>query len=105
MEKIMLLVALAGVQAKGDHFGILGLRRSASKRDIRLQYRALALEVHPDKNRQSGATDAFHILNDAFREVSLRVANISIAVSTTLMVLVHGLLALPFLARFRSAWT
>lgn len=56
------------IKAKGDHFGILGLRRSASKRDIRLQYRALALEVHPDKNRQSGATDAFHILNDAFRE-------------------------------------
>eukprot|EP00873_Tetraselmis_striata_P041844 jgi/Tetstr1/462108/TSEL_007176.t1 len=56
------------IQAKGDHFGILGISRSASKRDIRMKYRGLALEVHPDKNKQAGATDAFHMLNDAFRE-------------------------------------
>lgn len=34
-----------------------------------MKYRGLALEVHPDKNKQAGATDAFHMLNDAFREV------------------------------------
>ncbi len=56
-------------QAKGDNFKILDLPRSASKTEIRAKYRALALDVHPDKNPQKDAQEAFQLLSCAFREV------------------------------------
>mmetsp|Transcript_19486 Transcript_19486/g.54217 ORF Transcript_19486/g.54217 Transcript_19486/m.54217 type:complete len:210 (+) Transcript_19486:1409-2038(+) len=56
------------LEAMGDNHKILSLKRGATRKDVRDSYRALALQVHPDKNPQAGAAEAFHVLNAAFRE-------------------------------------
>lgn len=49
-----------------DPYSILGLKSSASDDDIKKYYRKQAVLVHPDKNQQPGAEEAFKILGHAF---------------------------------------
>ncbi|KAJ8306574.1 hypothetical protein KUTeg_017119 [Tegillarca granosa] len=49
-----------------DPYSILGLRSDATDDDIRKYYRKQAVLVHPDKNKQPGAEEAFKILGHAF---------------------------------------
>lgn len=50
-----------------DPYSILGLRCDCSDDDIRKYYRKQAILVHPDKNKQPGAEEAFKILGRAFK--------------------------------------
>jgi DnaJ-class molecular chaperone len=47
--RVLLLQAVAAAAA-GDFYGILGVPRDASKRDISAAFRRLSLRWHPDKN-------------------------------------------------------
>ena len=47
-------------------FSILGLRCDASDEDVKKYYRRQAMLVHPDKNQEVGADEAFKILGHAF---------------------------------------
>lgn len=49
-----------------DPYSILGLRCDASDEDIKKYYKRQAILVHPDKNQQPGAEEAFKILGHAF---------------------------------------
>lgn len=49
-----------------DPYSILGVRRDCSDEEIRRYYKRQAVLVHPDKNRQRGAEEAFKILAHAF---------------------------------------
>lgn len=49
-----------------DPYSILGLTADCSDEDIRRYYRRQAFLVHPDKNQQPGAEEAFKILVHAF---------------------------------------
>ncbi|XP_064626997.1 uncharacterized protein LOC135487305 isoform X2 [Lineus longissimus] len=49
-----------------DPYSILGLRSDCSDDDIKRYYRKQAVLVHPDKNSQPGAEEAFKILGHAF---------------------------------------
>lgn len=49
-----------------DPYSILGLKSSATDEDIRRYYKRQAVLVHPDKNQQPGAEEAFKILGHAF---------------------------------------
>lgn len=49
-----------------DPYSILGVTRDCSDEDIRRYYKRQAFLVHPDKNKQPGAEEAFKILAHAF---------------------------------------
>lgn len=42
-----------------DYYEILNLKKNASESDLKREYRKLALQLHPDKCRAPGATEAF----------------------------------------------
>lgn len=45
---------------------ILGVAADCSQEQIRKHYKKIAVLVHPDKNKQAGAEEAFKILQRAF---------------------------------------
>ena len=42
-----------------DYYEILGVSKDAPDADLKKQYKKLALQFHPDKNRAPGASEAF----------------------------------------------
>lgn len=49
-----------------DHYRTLGVKRSATKKEIERAYRKLALKCHPDKSDAPDAADKFRIINEAY---------------------------------------
>eukprot|EP01006_Ploeotia_vitrea_P066599 TRINITY_DN95317_c0_g1_i1.p1 TRINITY_DN95317_c0_g1~~TRINITY_DN95317_c0_g1_i1.p1 ORF type:complete len:391 (+),score=45.29 TRINITY_DN95317_c0_g1_i1:28-1173(+) len=54
------------IQNTKDFYQILSVSRDASQQDIKRSYRKLALALHPDKNKQPGAEEAFKSVQRAF---------------------------------------
>jgi molecular chaperone DnaJ len=52
--------------SKRDYYEILGLQKSASKDDIKAAYRKLALQYHPDRNKEPGAEAKFKEISEAY---------------------------------------
>ena len=49
-----------------DYYKILNVPEDVSDDNLKKAFRKLALEIHPDKNRADGATEAFKLLNTAY---------------------------------------
>lgn len=55
----------------GTYYQILGVTPNATGEDIKVQYRKLALKLHPDKNREDpNATERFQELQEAYEVLS-----------------------------------
>ncbi|XP_005107060.2 dnaJ homolog dnj-5 [Aplysia californica] len=52
-----------------DPYSILGLRADSTDEDIKRYYRKQAVLVHPDKNQEPGAEEAFKVLGHAFEMI------------------------------------
>ena len=50
---------ILSVDAAKDYYSILGVKRDASKKEIKKAFRNLALKYHPDKNKEEGAEEKF----------------------------------------------
>lgn len=55
---------------KKDYYAILGVEKDASPEDLKKAYRKLAVQFHPDKNKDSGAEDKFKEINEAYEVLS-----------------------------------
>lgn len=53
-----------------DYYEILGLSRDASTEDVKKAYRKLALQFHPDRNKEPGAEDKFKEVSEAYAVLS-----------------------------------
>jgi molecular chaperone DnaJ len=53
-----------------DFYEILGVTKSSSKDDIKAAYRKLALQYHPDRNKDPGAEERFKQISEAYAVLS-----------------------------------
>ena len=58
------------VGGKPDYYRILGVKRSASKTDLRRAYHRLARKYHPDINAAPNAESVFKRINEAYEILS-----------------------------------
>lgn len=49
-----------------NYYEILEVNRKSSDQDIKLNFRRLAKEYHPDKNKEAGAEEKFKDINEAY---------------------------------------
>jgi molecular chaperone DnaJ len=52
--------------AKRDYYEVLGIGRDASADDIKKAYRKMAVQFHPDRNKEPGAEDKFKEISEAY---------------------------------------
>jgi molecular chaperone DnaJ len=52
---------------KRDYYEVLGVSRGASDEEIKSAFRKLALQYHPDRNKDAGAADKFKEVNEAYQ--------------------------------------
>ncbi len=55
---------------KRDYYEVLEIPRTANEEDIKKAFRRLALQYHPDRNREAGATERFKEINEAYQVLS-----------------------------------
>lgn len=53
-----------------DYYGILGVKKDATKQEIHRAFRQLAKKYHPDKNKDKSATDEFIKIFKAYETLS-----------------------------------
>ncbi|BBN16932.1 DnaJ homolog subfamily B member 12 [Marchantia polymorpha subsp. ruderalis] len=61
---------VARIKRTKDYYQILGVTKECSEEDVKKAYRKISLKVHPDKNKASGAEEAFKAVNKAFHCLS-----------------------------------
>lgn len=55
---------------KRDYYEVLGVERTASQQDIKKAYRKLAMQYHPDHNKEHDAEERFKELSEAYAVLS-----------------------------------
>lgn len=53
-----------------DYYKVLGVSKSASQDEIKSAYRALAMKLHPDRNKDKGSEEKFKTINEAYAVLS-----------------------------------
>ncbi len=56
--------------SKRDYYEILGVPKTASVDEIKAAYRKLAMQFHPDRNKESGAEEKFKEISEAYAALS-----------------------------------
>jgi len=56
--------------SKRDYYEVLGVQKGAGKDDIKGAYRKLALQYHPDRNKDQGAEEKFKEISEAYAVLS-----------------------------------
>ncbi|HEX5939965.1 MAG TPA: DnaJ domain-containing protein, partial [Dehalococcoidia bacterium] len=57
-------------QTRRDLYEVLGVQRGASSEEIKRAFRRLAMEYHPDRNKDDGAEARFKEVSEAYEVLS-----------------------------------
>ncbi len=57
-------------RAKRDYYDVLGIARDASAEEVKRAFRRLAMEYHPDRNKEDGAEAKFKEIGEAYEVLS-----------------------------------
>ncbi|GFR00741.1 dnaJ homolog subfamily B member 9 [Trichonephila clavata] len=63
---ICLLWAISEVICDRDYYDVLGVNKKASNRDIKKAFRKLAMQYHPDKNKDPEAEKKFREIAEVY---------------------------------------
>ena len=55
---------------KRDYYEVLGVTRTSSEEQIKMAFRKLAIEYHPDRNKSGGAAEKFKEINEAYQVIT-----------------------------------
>ncbi len=55
---------------KRDYYEVLGLKKGATAAEIKSAYRKMALQYHPDRNKEKDAEEKFKEINEAYQVLS-----------------------------------
>ncbi|HIH86930.1 MAG TPA: molecular chaperone DnaJ [Methanosarcinales archaeon] len=55
---------------KRDYYEILGVNKDVKEDELKKAYRKLALQYHPDRNKEAGAEDKFKEISEAYAVIS-----------------------------------
>jgi len=55
---------------KRDYYEVLGLKKGATAAEIKASYRKMALQFHPDRNKEKDAESKFKEINEAYQVLS-----------------------------------
>jgi len=55
---------------KRDYYEVLNVDRNATKEEIKNKFRKLALQFHPDRNKDAGAEEKFKEISEAYAVLS-----------------------------------
>lgn len=58
------------MSTKRDYYEVLNVDKNATKEDIKNKYRKLALQFHPDRNKNAGAEEKFKEISEAYAVLS-----------------------------------
>lgn len=56
---VLLVVCIVFSLSLQDYYSILGVGKNANDREIKKAFRKLAMQYHPDKNKEKGAEEKF----------------------------------------------
>ncbi|XP_015792602.1 dnaJ homolog subfamily B member 9 [Tetranychus urticae] len=67
---ISVTLLVSEVLGKQDYYDLLGIKKSATDREIKRAFRKLALKYHPDKNKSKDAEEKFRDIAEAYDVLS-----------------------------------
>lgn len=67
---LLAMWTISGVMGSDDYYEILGVKKSATDREIKKAFRKLALQYHPDKNKSKSAETKFREIAEAYDVLS-----------------------------------
>ncbi|KAK7506214.1 hypothetical protein BaRGS_00002326 [Batillaria attramentaria] len=63
-------IAVKRIRKCKDYYEVLDVKKDCTENDLKKAYRKLALQMHPDKNKAPGATEAFKAIGNAYAVLS-----------------------------------
>ena len=55
---------------ENDYYSILGVKKNATVKEIKKAYKCLALQFHPDRNKDPNAEETFKNISKAYHVLS-----------------------------------
>lgn len=70
LKFVLIVTLITSALAKCKHYDVLGITQTASDREVKKAFRKLAMQYHPDRNKDPGAEEKFKEIATAYEILS-----------------------------------